>query len=218
MPPIPTAIITGAHPFDVINFHHLCRALPNIDPYLQHIEDFTAAAPEIRASYNVLIFYTHVRDHTATNIFLDTEKLHSMADQLGTSPQGIIVLHHGLVAFPDWPLWDDLAGLTNRTLDSYSHDELIPVQIADSDHPITAGLQNWTLTDETYLMNDPTPENGNHILLTTDHPQSMNALAWTRQYKQSRVVCIQSGHGNTAWSDSNFRQLLSQAIDWCSAK
>lgn len=217
MTTISTAIITGAHPFDVINFHHLLRALPNIDPYLQHIEDFTAASPEIRASYKVLIFYTHVRDHNDSNIFLDTEQLHSMVDQLGTSPQGIIVLHHGLVAFPDWPLWDELTGLANRVLDSYSHDESIRVQIADPDHPITTGLKNWTLTDETYLMNDPTPENGNHILLTTDHPQSMKPLAWTRQYKQSRVVCIQSGHGNSSWSDPNFRQLLLQSIDWSHA-
>lgn len=215
MSQIRTAIITGAHHFDVINFHRLFRTLPNIDPYIQHIEDFAAAPVEIRDSYDVLIFFIHVPDHTTSNVFLETEKLHAMVEHLGTNPQGIIVLHHGILAYPDWSYWNELVGIQDRSLASYSHDEHIPVTITDPNHPITAGLENWTLFDETYNMQDASPENGNHILLTTDHPQSMKTLAWTRQYNQSRVFCLQSGHNDTAWSDANFRQLLQQGIDWC---
>jgi type 1 glutamine amidotransferase len=74
------------------------------------------------------------------------------------------------------------------------------------------------MIDETYVMPDALPANGNHILLTTTHPDSVKTIAWVRQYRQSRVFCLQSGHDNQTWADASFQRLLRQGILWSSGE
>lgn len=209
------AVITGGHHFDVIAFHQLFRALPDVDPYIQHLADFVASPPEVRQQYDALVFYTHLhrepvdlglppgRDDTARSVL----------ESLGTLTPGIVVLHHSLVAFPGWDVWNDIVGMTDRTLAEYAHEEPVRYHVADADHQICAGLADWTMIDETYLMPDAAGEN--HVLLTTNHPRSMTTLAWTRAYRLSRVFCLQAGHDQHTWTHANFRTLLAQGIRWC---
>jgi trehalose utilization protein len=208
---IRTAVVTGGHTFDVIRFHHLFRELGGIDAYIQHMEDFVAAPEAVRDGYDVIVLFTHLKG--ADSDQPPPDRVQPVFDHLGAMAQGIVVLHHGLLAYPGWPILDAITGLTVRTLDRYSHDETIPVHVADSHHPITAGLTDWEMIDETYRMPDAPAEN--HILLTTDHPDSLKTLAWVRQHGQSRVFCLQSGHDNQTWTDPNFRRVLRQGIVWC---
>ncbi len=209
------AVITGGHHFDVIAFQQLWRELAGIDVYPQHLADFVASAPAVRAQYDALVFYIHLRDEIA-HLGLSpgrNDTFHSVLAALGSTPQGIVVLHHGLLAFPDWPIWSELVGITDRTLHAYNHDEVLPCHVADPTHPVCVGLADWSMTDETYLMADA--DAGNHILITTDHPRSMTTLAWTRQHRLSRVFCLQSGHDQQTWNHARFRQLLQQGVTWC---
>jgi type 1 glutamine amidotransferase len=137
--------------------------------------------------------------------------------QLGQTNQGIFLLHHALLAYPEWPLWNALTGIKNSWADfSYEHDLPLRVQVADPDHPITQGLADWEMIDETYKMNET--DDNSHILLTLDHPQSMRAIAWTRQYRQSRVFCLQSGHDNQTWQNEQFTTLIRRGILWCAGR
>ena len=211
---IKSAVITGGHHFDVVAFHHLFRDLPGIDAYVQHMADFVTSSPAARSQYHVLVFYTYLKGELSDLGAPpgQTDTVRSVLEALGTTPQGIVILHHSLLAFPEWGFWGELVGMPDRALVQYTHDEAIHVRIADPDHPVTAGLADWTLTDETYLMPDAAGDN--HILLTTHHPHSLTTLAWTRQHKASRVCCIQLGHDQQAWDNVNFRKLLTQAIMW----
>jgi trehalose utilization protein len=215
---IKTAVITGGHHFNVMAFYHLFRELPGIDAYIQHMADFVISSPDVRKSYDVLVFYTHLKRELADigSPPDQNDTVRSVLESLGTTKQGIVILHHSLVAFPDWKIWDDIIGMSDRKLSQYAHDEVIRLHIADAEHPISAGLEDWTMTDETYLMSDASGDN--HILITTQHPRSMTTLAWTRQYKTSRVFCLQSGHDYHTWRDANFRKLLTQAIVWCAQR
>jgi trehalose utilization protein len=208
---IRTAVVTGGHTFDVIHFHHLFRELGSVDAYIQHMEDFVAAPQPVRDGYDVIVLFTHLKG--ADSDQPPPDRVLPVFDHLGATQQGIVVLHHGLLAYPGWPVLNAITGLTGRTLDRYSHDENISVHVADSHHPITAGLTDWVMIDETYTMPDAPAEN--HILLTTDHSDSLKTLAWVRQHGQSRVFCLQSGHDNQTWADPNFRRVLRQGIVWC---
>lgn len=209
------AVITGGHHYNVPVFHQLFRALPGVDAYVQHLADFVASPPEVREGYDVLVFYTHLRGEVADLGLAPgrNDTVRSVLESLGALAQGIVVLHHSLLAFPGWSIWDEIVGLSDRSLAEYAHDEPIRCTIADPAHPICAGLSDWTLTDETYLMADAGGDN--HILLTTDHPRSMRTLAWTRTFRHSRVFCLQPGDGERAWGDERFRTLLAQGIHWC---
>lgn len=209
------AVITGGHHYDVPAFHRLFRELPGIDAYVQHMADFVASPPDVRGAYDVLVFYAHLQGEPVELGLApgrqDTTR--SILEALGGTTPGMVVLHHGLLAFQGWAVWDAIVGMADRSLAAYAHGEAIAYHVADPAHPICAGLADWVLTDETYLMPDATGEN--HILLTTDHPRSMKTLAWTRDYKQSRVFCLQGGDGKSAWDNPSFRTLLRRGILWC---
>ena len=208
---ITAAAITGHHPFDVLGFHALLRSMRDIEFYPQHMEDFVSSDPAVRHSYQVLLFYNF---HQATpgqeQDWWDKGTKEAL-EELGETRQGIILLHHAILAYPDWPLWAQICGIPDRRF-TYHPDQTIRTEIADPHHPITRGLTPWEMVDETYLLESPGPDS--HPLLVTDHPKSIKVLAWTRQYKNAPVFCYQSGHDNRVFSNPNFRTVLSRAVRW----
>jgi hypothetical protein len=209
------AVITGAKSHDVIGFHELFRSLDGINSYIQHIDDFASSAEEVRDFYDVILFYFMMPDGpTDEGLPGYCGQPKTVLEHLKQTGQGIVVLHHALLAYPSWPVWDDIVGIENRELSTYRHDEILEIEVEDPAHPITRGLSNWTITDETYLM--PDAGAGNQILLTVSHENSMKTVAWTRLYQQSKVFCLQLGHDNQAWVDHNFREVLKRGIEWSS--
>ena len=92
---IKTAVVTGQHAFDVPGFHALFRSIPEIDFYLQDLENFARDAGNVRDAYEVVVFYNFHRETPANRI---KESL----EEFGESQQGIFVLHHAILAFPQW--------------------------------------------------------------------------------------------------------------------
>ncbi len=79
-------------------------------------------------------------------------------------------------------------------------------------HPVTAGLSDFELFDETYKGFYVEP--GVTPLLLTDDPTSNPVIGWTKQYGKARVVTLQSGHDVPTFENSDFRRLLKQSIEW----
>jgi len=210
---IKVAVVTGRHPFDVRGFHRLFRALDGVDAYIQHMEEFAAESVGLRDWYDVVLFY-HM--YVATPAGDGPEQAMKEAlETLGRSRQGIFVLHHALLGFPDWPLWSEIVGIENRRFGFYP-EQTIRLDIACPDHPITRGLAGWEMVDETYTM-DAAAE-GSDILITTDHPQSIKTIAWTRQYQNAPVFCFQCGHDDAVFSHPTFRQVVRRGIEWLARK
>lgn len=205
------AVVTGHHPFDVPAFHALLRSL-QADCYPQHMEDYASAAPEVRSGYDVVVFYNmHLTTPRGDGPWYEAGMKAALED-LGTSSQGIVVLHHAILAFPEWELWSQIVGISDRSF-GFHIGESIRVQVTDPQHPITRGLTDWDMVDETYTMADPGPDS--HALLKVEHPRSMKIVAWTRQYRKARVLCMQLGHDASAYGHASFRQVLSRGVLWC---
>jgi type 1 glutamine amidotransferase len=135
---------------------------------------------------------------------------------------GLVVLHHALVSYQQWPEYERIIGgrypeaegksgvVTEQV--GYAHDVDVPIKIVDREHPITHGISDFILHDEIYwgfrAGADVKP------LFTTTHPKSGNPLAWTRSEKKSRIVFIQPGHGPSAFENDSYRRLLAQSIRW----
>jgi type 1 glutamine amidotransferase len=211
---IRTAVVTGGHPFQVPPFYALFRALPEVDFYPQSLDEFTsdrALAP----AYDVVLFYTMHRFAPDAELPWYQKSLFQTLGELGRATQGIGVLHHSLVAFPEWPLWSELVGISDRTAITPHFDQVLPVEVLDPAHPITRGVpDHWQLHDETYTMAEAEPTRGNHLLLATSHQPGMRTLAWTRTFRESRVFCWQSGHDFHAFDDANYRRVMGNAIGW----
>jgi trehalose utilization protein len=223
---IKVAVITGAHPFDVPGFYALFRSIPDIDFYIQSLDEFAFSGfargteegrqhlRDIRRQYDCLVFYNF---HKETPPMPGEEKnlwergRREALEELGKSEQGILVLHHGILAFPQWQLWSDLCGIQDRSY-TFEFNQRIRIEVANPDHPITKGLSSWEVLDETYAMNSAGEDSD--ILLTTDQPQSIKTIAWVRTYKNARVFCLQVGHDNYTFSDPNFRTVVGRGIRW----
>jgi len=213
---IKTAVITGGHSFDVLGFHKLFRGLAGIDAYIQHIDDFASSKEPVRDSYDVALFYFFMQDGpTDEGQPWYAGKHKSALEHLGETQQGIVVMHHALLAYPRWPVWSEIVGIEKRSF-NYYHSETVPVTVANVAHPITRGLGGWEMIDETYAMPDAGP--GSEILLTTTHPKSMHTLAWTRTYKNARVFCFESGHDNRTYVNPSFQTVLTRGIRWATRK
>lgn len=211
--PVRTAVVTGGHPYDVPAFTALFRGMTGVDAYVQHMEDFATDPAGRRDWYDAVLFY-HILQKTpdGTGPWFEETWL-SALERLGKTRQGIVVLHHALLAFPDWPLWHHLVGIPDYAFRDYHLNQSVRIAPAGPGHPITRGLSAWEMTDETYEMAEPGADS--EILLTIAHPKSMRACGWARQYGEARVFCLQSGHDAAAFGCPSFATVLERGILWC---
>ena len=211
------AVVTGGHRFDVPNFHGLFRNLQGVDAYIQPLEDFASAHEQARDFYDVAVFYNmHKEGPTDANRPGWMGRPRTALGAWLATGKGVVLLHHAILAFPDWMPWVEMAGVSAGSFESFSHDEVMPIRVVDRDHPITQGLSDWEMIDETYVMGEP--DATSRVLLTTTHPKCMQAIGWTRHYENTRVFCLQSGHDNQTWQDDNFQTVLLRGIQWVSGR
>jgi type 1 glutamine amidotransferase len=178
--------------------------MPGVDAYPQDFENFVQDWGQVRRSYDALVFY-NMHGGATDGPYRDA------LTEIGGSAQGVVVLHHAILAWLELPFWSDLCGLSDRSF-GYHMGQSIRIDVAHAAHPITRDLASWEMGDETYTMADADP--GCQVLLTADHPLSMRTIAWTRTHRQSRVFCFQSGHDQVTWGDPNFREVLRRGILW----
>jgi type 1 glutamine amidotransferase len=128
--------------------------------------------------------------------------------------QGIVVLHHALLAWEKWEFWNQLIGFENRNF-RYKEGLDLNITVADQDHDITQRLANFTITDEGYVLHGEYDGKGK-VLLSTEHPDAMKQVVWAREQEKSRVVCVTLGHDHLAWSNPEFQEVLRSSIEWAS--
>mgnify|MGYP000359716456 CR=1 FL=1 len=204
-------IITGGHNFDREAFFDMFNDFENISfQEAEQPKGNIMIENEEVDQFDLLLFYDMYDSITPSqkDAYL----------QLLKDGKPMIFLHHALVSYQDWPEFIQIIGGKYNSSDStsgisvYEHDVNIPVKIVDRSHPITAGLSDFEIYDETYgncVILDSV-----HPLISTDLAESMPYLAWINEYEKSKVVYIQSGHGPSAYSNLSYRKLLEQAIEW----
>jgi len=210
---IRVAVVTGGHPFDVPAFRDMFNGMPRLDVYLQDLDNWAASRRNSTYdSYDAFVFYNmHSSGILSVRKDIDKEITDALT-QLGDSNQGIFILHHALLAFPDMQVWSDVCDIQNRKLRLCKPPEPICTLVANEEHPVTEGLDDWEMNDEIYLMDTPTQ--ASQILLKTNHPESMPTLAWAHQYRNAEVLCYQAGHDARAFTNPNFQALLARGIEW----
>jgi type 1 glutamine amidotransferase len=217
---IKVMLVTGGHGFATNQFLRVFEENPAITfiHVVQAKTSSTAYDREDLLSYDCLVLYDMVQNIT------DAQKTRFLS--LFDKGVGLMVTHHALVSYQAWPEFERIIGGTYPEPQDkkgkvtpelgYEHDVEVPVVIEPREHPITAGLKDFTITDEIYwgfrTTRDALP------LITTTQPKSGKPLAWYRTEKNSRVVYLQLGHGPSAYNDANYRKLLGQSIRWAARK
>ncbi|MDP7017627.1 MAG: ThuA domain-containing protein [Pirellulaceae bacterium] len=148
-------LVTGGHAFERKPFFSMFDAIPDV-VYTEAA--FPAAAellrPELAREYDVIVFY----DMWAQGIA--PKKRESFVELL-RSGIGVVALHHTLAAHENWPEYAKIIGgkyhLNNRVVNGetiaksgFQHHQDIQVRIANRDHPIVRGLDDFEIHDETW--------------------------------------------------------------------
>jgi type 1 glutamine amidotransferase len=209
-------LITGGHGFEKEPFFKVFEDNPDITFTAAEHGKTNASAFERDdlLTYDVVALYDMQKNITDAQ----QEKFLSLFDK----GIGLVVLHHALVSYQHWPDYERIIGGRYPEADGkngkvsdevgYQHGLDVPIVIVAKDHPITAGMKDFTIKDEIYwgfrVGSDVTP------LITTTHPKSGKPLAWCRTEGKSRVVYLQLGHDHTAYENPNYRQLVARSIKW----
>jgi uncharacterized protein len=213
-------LVTGGHKFEQEPFLDIFRSYGDVTfEWREHPNAQEMFAPEKAALYDVVVLYDmcqKIDDATKAN-FLALLK----------AGKGLVVLHHAIANYNDWDTYAGIIGaryyLKPKTVggiekarSQWKHGVVFTVKIADPAHPVTRGLSDFEITDETYNLFDVL--GGVKPLLTTTEPTSGPTIGWAKEYERSRIVFVQLGHDHVAYENPNYRKLVHQAILWTSGR
>ena len=215
--PIRVLVITGGHDYNTATFNAMLNSFGNEITY--QVAEFPAAfdmfLPDNRDKYDVLVFY-----HMWQTI---TEEQKKTVTECISQGKPVVVLHHSICAFDDWPeYWRIVGGKyfhKPTVVDgkeypacTYIHDLHFVVNVVDKSNPVTKGIRDFEVFDETYKGYWVEP--GVTPILTTNDTTSNHVIGWTKTFGKARIVTLQSGHDSPTFQNQNFRQLVKQAIEW----
>jgi len=91
------------------------------------------------------------------------------------------------------------------------------VYIYDRDHPITKGLQDFEIQDETYSHNYH--RNAQMRSLTRmNRDNERQSMGWVSYYGKGRLFYTGNGHGREAWTNPHFQRLVVRAMYWAAGR
>jgi type 1 glutamine amidotransferase len=201
-------VVTGGHDYPT-SFYTVFEGRPEWG-WSHAVSSEEAFAREIVSRYDVLVLYDFSQKLGAEG----KDHLRAFAE----AGKGIVVLHHAICDYQDWPWFEELVGgryLVNdegeRKASTYKHDVQLFVKPVGS-HPIVDPVGPLQLVDETYRGMRISPKLT--PLLEIDHPDGDRYVGWVSPYEHSRVVYLQLGHDEHAHRSAAYRDLVRNAILW----
>ena len=133
--------------------------------------------------------------------------------------KGHVVVHAGSASFADWPDYERLTLATwKKDQTSHGRNHEFAVRMDAAVHPVTAGLEAFTTTDE--LWNRPGIADGAEVLAASFSAADKEGTGrWepsvlAGRFGRGRSLTILLGHDVRAMGNPGFRALLRRAVEW----
>jgi type 1 glutamine amidotransferase len=216
----PTALLVGGCPH---SYHRLEAAEPPIRQSLEALGftvrvagiyhpdggdaftgDYSALTDEGLGDVDLLVLYTTGKERRGA----DVDAILKFVE----SGKSFVGIHNASDSFTDNPEFVRFIGAKFRTHPAQLD---IKTEIVDPGHPITHGIDTFTVHDELYMFSDFDPANV-HLLAQT-HSADDNGpvpIAWTREPGHGRLFYISLGHNATTLSDPTWQRFFSQGVEW----
>lgn len=125
---------------------------------------------------------------------------------------GILAMHSALSTLRDYPRWREAIGGWWEPGHSW-HPPLgeTEVRVVDTSHPVTSGMQAFTVVDERYC--ELVLAEGNHVLAVHDVEGAAHPAVWARE-SPVRAVVSSLGHDERSYDSEEHRMLLARAARW----
>jgi hypothetical protein len=205
----PDVLVIGENQFE---FHRLAersaafeRILSGADVAVTVSTDRDLLRPERIGAYDVVV------DYLTESSFTDAQQ--SGLVEFVHDGGGYVGVHCAadVSSFVDPPNERHARLLGGRFVD-HPEQSTVRVEIVDASHPITAGVESFSVFDEPY---DLRWDDSVHVLARTDHPViGAVPAAWTRDAGDGRVFYCSLGHTAEAFECESFRTLLRRGTRW----
>lgn len=127
---------------------------------------------------------------------------------------GVLSLHVSAGSLPEVPEWREImGGHWEQGVTMHPDNSLTTLQVAASEHPVVAGLDDFQTFDERYswlvVADDVEP------LLFHEHDGVRHPILWTRTDEHGgRVVYDALGHDPRAYESAGTRSLITRSAAW----
>lgn len=214
-------LTTGGHAFQEEPFYAMFDGMKDVEYTKAEMpKDAGLLRPGLEQKFDAIVMY----DMCKPGISPEQQKAFI---ELLNSGIGLVSLHHNLGGHRDWDEFRNIIGgkfvLADSVIEgkeytksTWSHGEDLDVTVADKKHPITKGLKDFTIHDETYGGYFVSPDV--QVLLTTDHAKNEPRLAWVKSYGNSRVFYLMLGHDGMAYENPNYAKLVNRGIRWAAGR
>ena len=213
-------VVRGGHSYDTPGFEKMCLALEGVKCDLvltAHMEALSVA--EIDEKYDAILFLNQNKKYPTE------ERNRKQYLNLTKRGIGMVFLQFTLSSQPEWDEFHDLVGgkwfLKKFEADPKKHSTYFPgleakIKILNTDHPVTKGLKDFSMTDayygNIYVAPSVTP------LLGTDTPKVSKVIAWTHTYEKSKVVYVMPGFSDGSYQNKSYRKLLANSLTYVAAQ
>jgi hypothetical protein len=156
--------------------------------------------------------HAHLRDEWAFTLRDDEGAL---IDDYVRSGGGLLACHAAPICFDADARWVACIGAAwnwDRSSHPPEGEALVSPTRAGRSHPVTAGIDEFTIIDEIYGFLDHT-ENL-EPLLTSRHGGAVHPVLWARPVGRGRVVTDLLGHGESSMAHPAHREMLRRAAQW----
>lgn len=172
----------------------------------EKFEDITlskdrAVITEILSQYDLLILAM-----TPSNLSPEEEK--ALVSFVGDGKK-IMAIHSATVVSEENTDYIDMIG--GRFI-HHSHHHEFKVKVADPGHPILAGIDDFEITDELYVL-DRTPP-ASTVLLTAFWEDHAQPILYIKAHGAGKVLYNALGHGPKAYENPNLKKLIIQGAKW----
>jgi type 1 glutamine amidotransferase len=206
LPPILIAVLDKVGGFQVTRLEPPQDKPPSDGAHLAQLANIK------RSDYDVLVFYT--------SGYKLTEPQERALQKFVEEGGGIVGIHGASLTFGNSAVWLRMLGarFTGHIPGTYP----LQIAIADPNHPITAGVGPFVITDEEYKHRFADVDR--HVLARfkerppkSDQKANMDII-WTREIGKGRVFYCALGHGREAWTNPAWQKLMVQGILWAAGR
>lgn len=173
------------------------------------------ASPEL-ASYDVLVYGGRLTRRTVgPDGKVTWPPMLSEAEENGLlsfvrDGKGLVGIH-----YMSWTLPGHLGLLVGGQANWHPPLTTHQVQIEDREHPITRGVDDFSVDDELYMLAwDPSV----HVLAIVEWYEKRLPVAWTHAYGKGRVFYTSLGHDERAFATPHFLRMLLNATRWAAGE
>jgi type 1 glutamine amidotransferase len=201
-------VVSGGHGYPVEPFRKVFAGYTDMECTFVEEKEGGEAFDDIASwAYDAVVLYNFEKKLS--------EKRQANFFKLLDRGVGLVILHHAIYGYRPWPEYQKIVGVTSWL--SGARDGVdFKVRVEDPNHPITRGLKDFAIKDETYQGHGVDPKV--HVILTTDEPSNGKAVAWVHTVRKSPVCYFQLGHDEKAYRTPEFATVLGRAIRWSAGR